>query len=133
MTQTYNHMFTIAFEVAGSKSPTGNDVNSVMLKQGLQRRIAQLDANPGEWIEATGKPDDTYTEEPRKTYDVIVTRDTTESCTMLIEALNENEAHNLALQRAAEDSDLVWEGDFTPNASKQLYVTSCETSEELSS
>lgn len=59
----------------------------------------------------------------RRNYDVIVTRDTTESCTMVIEAANSSDAELAALERARADEDLVWEQDDTPNASKHPYVT----------
>lgn len=68
-----------------------------------------------------------------KTYDVIITRDTTESCTMLIEATSLEEANHIALARSYEDTDLVWEQDDTPNASKNHYVTSSDTTEGLGS
>lgn len=62
----------------------------------------------------------------RKNFDVIVTRDTTESCTMVIEADSLDEAQQVGLDRALNDQDLVWEQDDTPNASSDPYVTSCE-------
>jgi len=62
----------------------------------------------------------------RRNYDVIVTRDTTESCTMVIEAASLEEAQQAGLDRALNDSDLVWEQDDTPNASSDPYVTGCE-------
>ncbi|MCO5157924.1 MAG: hypothetical protein M9945_14440 [Aquamicrobium sp.] len=69
----------------------------------------------------------------RRTYDVIVTRNTTESCTMLVEAENRAAAIMLAHERSYRDPDLVWEQDDTPNASKEHYVTSCEAQEDLGS
>lgn len=62
----------------------------------------------------------------KQNYDVIVTRDTTESCTMVIEAESPEAAQQAALERSRNDTDLVWEQDDTPNASKEHYVTSCE-------
>jgi flagellar basal body rod protein FlgC len=59
-----------------------------------------------------------------KNWDVIVTRDTTESCTMVVEADNEQAAQDAALQRSYVDP--VWEQDDTPNASKHHYVTNVE-------
>ncbi len=67
------------------------------------------------------------------TFDVIVTRDTTESCTMLIEAESAEDARDKALSRARSDTDLVWEHDYTPNANKELYVTSCDRQEDIGS
>jgi hypothetical protein len=63
--------------------------------------------------------------EMMKTFDVIVTRDTTESCTVVVEADSVEEAHEAAVQRALTDIDLVWEQDDTPNASADPYVTFC--------
>lgn len=60
-----------------------------------------------------------------KNFDVIVTRDTTESCTMVIEAESQEEAEQAGLDRALNDTDLCWEQDDTPNASSDPYVTSC--------
>ena len=45
------------------------------------------------------------------TYEVIATRDTTESCCMLVEAEDEADALEKALARASSDKDLVWEHD----------------------
>jgi hypothetical protein len=64
-----------------------------------------------------------------KNWDVIVTRDTTESCTMVIEAATELDAKLEAIRRSHSDDDLVWEQDDTPNASKEHYVTDCEPTE----
>ena len=65
-----------------------------------------------------------------KTYDVIVTRNTTESRTMLIEAENRAAAIMFASERSSRDPDLVWMQDDTPNAGKQHSVTSCEAFRE---
>lgn len=62
----------------------------------------------------------------RRNYDVIVTRDTTESCAMVVEAATEDEAREHAAERAQSDPDLVWTQDDTPNASADPYVTHCE-------
>jgi hypothetical protein len=59
--KTFNHMFTIAFEVSGSTTENGTDVTPALLRTALQKRIADLDRN-GEWNEAVGSPDDTYEE-----------------------------------------------------------------------
>lgn len=66
----------------------------------------------------------------QKTFDIIVTRDTTESCTMLIAAETREEAMEAARDRAQTDLDLVWEQDDTTNASSDPYVTMIEESGE---
>lgn len=62
----------------------------------------------------------------KRNWDVIVTRDTTESCSMVIEADNEDAAAEAARLRSSSDDDLVWEQCDTPNASKEHYVTNVE-------
>lgn len=69
----------------------------------------------------------------RKNYDVIVTRYTTESCTMLVEASSKDEAEKVALERAGQDNCLTWEQDETPNLSKDRYITSCEEQDAIGS
>ena len=59
-------------------------------------------------------------------FEMIVTRDTTESCIFTVDAEDENEARDKALERARQDKTLPWEQDDTPNASKSPYVTNCE-------
>lgn len=54
------------------------------------------------------------------TYEVIATRNTTESCCMLVEAKNEDDALEEALSRASSDKDLVWEQD--DNIPQRPYV-----------
>jgi len=61
-----------------------------------------------------------------KMYDVIVTRDITERCAMVVEATNPVDAGLEAIRRAGIDTDLVWEQDDTPNDWKERYVTHCE-------
>lgn len=61
-----------------------------------------------------------------KVFDVIVTRNITESCTMLIETENRATAIMLAHERSRTDLDLVWEQDDTPNVSAEYCVTRCE-------
>lgn len=61
-----------------------------------------------------------------KTWDIIVTRDTTESCVIIIEAASAEEAEQAALERAHSDYNLVWEQDDTPNASSDPYITNVE-------
>ena len=60
-----------------------------------------------------------------KTWDILVTRDVTESCSMVIEAENLAAAHLAAWDRARADLDLVWEPDDTPN-DPDPYITNCE-------
>lgn len=59
--KTYNHAFTIAFEVPGSKAQDGADVTAEQMVEALRKRIANLMAN-GEMLEAVGGPFDTYRE-----------------------------------------------------------------------
>ena len=64
-----------------------------------------------------------------KFFTVIVTRDTTESTTLTIEAHDEDAAGLVALEAIRRDATgLVWEPDDTPNASSDVYVT--DVSEE---
>lgn len=58
-------------------------------------------------------------------FTVIVTRDTTESCEIEIEAEGQDEAEEAALARS-KDSSIEWEPDDTPNASADHYITGCE-------
>lgn len=61
---SYNHAYTIGFEVSGSEDPDGEDVTPARLREALLKRIADLDATPEgkEWLEAVGAPYDTYEE-----------------------------------------------------------------------
>ena len=61
-----------------------------------------------------------------KTFNVIVTRDTTESVTLEIEAQDEHEAQELALRYVAGPNDIDWEHD--DNLPQPAYVT--DVSEE---
>lgn len=60
--KTYNHAFTIAFEVGGSTNKDGEDVSAEQMVAALRKRIADLMAN-GEMLEAVGGPNDTYAED----------------------------------------------------------------------
>lgn len=61
---TYNHAFTLAFEVSGSTDPEGEDVTVEDFRKAIMRRMANLDsAGEFEWKEAIGAPYDTYDEE----------------------------------------------------------------------
>jgi hypothetical protein len=58
---------------------------------------------------------------------LLVTRDTTQSTVVEVEATDEDEAGFLARQQVrADQSKFDWELDDTPNASKDPYVTDCE-------
>ena len=59
---TYNHAFTIAFSVPGSKCPDGEDVTAEQMAAALQLRIKDLMAND-EMLEAVGAPFDTFKED----------------------------------------------------------------------
>lgn len=67
----------------------------------------------------------------RLNFDVIVTRDTTESCCMVVEATDADEASRHAIERSRTDFDLVWEQDDTINSSKEHYLTHCEVLAEV--
>lgn len=58
---TYNHVYSIAFELPGSIHPSGDDVSQDDLAIAILRRLANLVEN-NELIEAVGYPDDTYEE-----------------------------------------------------------------------
>jgi hypothetical protein len=60
---TYNHAYTIAFELAGCTDETGESVTASQLIIALEKRLNNLKANGNEIIEATGLPYDTYEEE----------------------------------------------------------------------
>lgn len=60
---TYNHAFTIAFELSGSTDPDGDDVTAEDLRSALLKRIEDLDsAGDFDWLEAAGAPYDSYKE-----------------------------------------------------------------------
>jgi len=58
----------------------------------------------------------------------IVTRDTTESIIVEVEAENDEQAESAAIE-ASQDPAHSWERDYTPNASSDHYVTNTEESE----
>ena len=60
--KTYNHAYTIAFEVSGSTSEDGEDVTDGRLVEALLARIESVKRD-GEVEAATGCPYDTYEEE----------------------------------------------------------------------
>lgn len=58
---TYNHAFTLAFEIPGSTDPEGNDITPQQYREALLKRMNDLDKN-NEWEEAIGAPYDTFEE-----------------------------------------------------------------------
>lgn len=68
--QSFNHAFTVAFEVSGSKCPEGEDVTADQLEAALTRRIKSL-MDSGEMLEAVGAPFDTHEEDNREPFTVI--------------------------------------------------------------
>ena len=60
-----------------------------------------------------------------KSYDVIVTRDTTESTTIRAQARDSGEAESLAWAMSFE-GEHVWKQDDTPNASRHHYTNGAE-------
>lgn len=61
MATTYNHAFTIAFEVSGSTDRAGEDVIASQLRTAILKRIYSV--HDEELIEACGAPYDTFEEE----------------------------------------------------------------------
>lgn len=59
-------------------------------------------------------------------FSVIVTRDTTESAYVEIEAASESEAEEKAIAYSRDNPNLTWERDDTPNASKEHYTNGAE-------
>ncbi len=55
-------------------------------------------------------------------YSVILTRDVTESCVVEVEAADQDEASDLALEKLYETDDPHWALDDTP-AKPDTYVT----------
>ncbi len=58
---TYNHAFTVAFEVAGSTSEDGEKVSAEQMRDAIRIRVNTLMSN-NEMVEAVGLPYDTYCE-----------------------------------------------------------------------
>lgn len=61
-----------------------------------------------------------------KRFSVTVTRDTTESVTVEIEATDEADAQEKAIAFTYDNAHLTWEQDDTPNASKEHYANGAE-------
>ena len=68
-----------------------------------------------------------------KVYDVTIVRNAAESCTMLVEAENRDEAIVAATRRAQRDPDIVWEFDDMIWAPKYGIAVYCKEVEELQS
>ena len=62
-------------------------------------------------------------------FTVTVTRDTTESATIEMEADTEEEAAEKAIGFSYDNPHVEWFQDDTPNASSDHYVTGVEPSE----
>jgi len=58
--KTYNHMYTIAFELISEND--GEDVTEQEILDALGKRLQEL-ARTGTAVEAVGMPDDTFVEE----------------------------------------------------------------------
>lgn len=69
---------------------------------------------------------------PLKRYSVIVTRDTTESTTVEVEAETPEAAEEMA-RGQSYTGGYIWEQDDTPNASKDHYTNGADEIEEASS
>lgn len=61
---SYNHAFTLAFEVSGSKDPEGNDITGLEYARSLLFRIGELAKDESVWEGALGAPFDTFEELP---------------------------------------------------------------------
>jgi len=59
---TYNHMYTVAFEVPGSTDEAGDDVTTDDLRKAMLLRIISMDTDDI-WKECIGGPEDTYEEQ----------------------------------------------------------------------
>ncbi len=64
-----------------------------------------------------------------KTYQVIVTRDTTESTLVTVEAENAEEAEQAAIDQSYNPA-CVWAQDDTPNASSDHYTNGVEEDDQ---
>lgn len=61
-------------------------------------------------------------------YRVIITRETTESTVVIVEAADESEAEELALEKASEDygSGVTWTPDDCSGMQSDPYTTGCD-------
>lgn len=58
---SYNHMFSVAFTVAGSNDPAGEDITAGQFYKAMLKRALDL-LNNNEFSEAVGEPIDTFKE-----------------------------------------------------------------------
>lgn len=65
-------------------------------------------------------------------YSVIITRETTESTVVIVEADDESEAEDLALELASADygSGVIWTPDDSSGMQSEPYATGCDEVEE---
>jgi len=64
-----------------------------------------------------------------KSYNIVITRDITESCYLTVEANSESDAEETALQDLSNFDDPKWEVDCVPSGSAP-YVTGIEETNE---
>lgn len=60
-TATYNHAYTLAFQIGGSVAEDGEDVTAGQMRDALRARVNELMEN-GAMLSAVGAPFDTFTE-----------------------------------------------------------------------
>ena len=66
-----------------------------------------------------------------RNYTVIVTRDVTESCVVKVTAESEEEASELAVEKAHKgEVEVDWELDMGSCGTQPAYVTGCDEEEE---
>lgn len=58
---TYNHAFTLGFQIPGSSTDDGSDLTAEQVSAAITKRVADLMAN-NELLEAVGGPFDSFTE-----------------------------------------------------------------------
>lgn len=59
---TYNHAFSLAFEIGGSTDPDGGDITAEMIRKAITRRITEI-SDDELVLEAVGCPWDTHEED----------------------------------------------------------------------
>lgn len=62
-------------------------------------------------------------------YEVIITRDITESTTIVVSADNQEQAEDVALANLSRQDITIWEVDDGSEGSNDPYVTNIEESE----
>ena len=110
----YNHAVSIAFVVL-SDCNDGSDFTPAMLKEALQKRIADLDSTPdqAEWLEAVGAPEDTYELSPEERFPLsdwqyeVANGDTTRSYQEWLES---------QVEMAADEEDDANDNPFHPES-----------------